>query len=512
MTSSGRRHGFVAPARAVVTLFGTVAATMLIGAVLPVGDASAGRGTTLQTATTTTTTTSAPENATDPGRVAYVTPSGDVVVADSDGSNPRVIGSGAASNSQGLAPLAWHQPGAESVTYVRNDHALVDAPVNGSKVTILARDAVVPPEASENILSWQLSGTFLAYVAEPVAGRFEPRLIDFTKADETHPPEIRTTGDPDRRRILEQAFSPIDPFLYQRTTDRETGREFTISIVEPIGGAPFASPFSLDDPAFAPDGRFVYAVATVGAMDQLVRISIGSPSIQPISDHDRICRPSVSPDARKVVFAAGPSCQELWIVDADGRNPHRIAEQVGGTASFVAGNFSWSLDGQVISHAACKQQGDRVACGGGYWDISVDGRTIKPRALAGSVLREQRALVRSVKATIALGGPISYNGSMQVGGVSVGPLIDRGRDEQVDIKATDENDPRRSFAIKLYHPPGGATFAGSITIVDGAFNETFMLMARALPQSFGRATIRAIWFRTEKFPIAAGQMTLRLER
>ena len=46
--------------------------------------------------------------------------------------------------------------------------------------TVLATDAVVPADAEESILSWDLTGTLLIYLAEPRPGRVEARVVDFS--------------------------------------------------------------------------------------------------------------------------------------------------------------------------------------------------------------------------------------------------------------------------------------------------------------------------------------------
>ena len=55
------------------------------------------------------------------GRIAWVTPSGDVMVARHDGSGATQVGSGAVANAAGLAPLAWRQPGGDAITFVYDD-------------------------------------------------------------------------------------------------------------------------------------------------------------------------------------------------------------------------------------------------------------------------------------------------------------------------------------------------------------------------------------------------------
>lgn len=450
-----------------------------------------------------------------PGRVAYVTPTGDVVVADTDGANPKVIGSGAAANAQGLAPLAWRQPAADAVTYVRNDGALITAPIDGSAPIVLATDAVVPAQAEENILSWDVSGSFLVYLGRDATGQVVSRIVDLTTADEGTAPQIRTVGNPDRRTVLAQAFSPLDPIIYQRTADPDTGRKFTLAIVEPFKGTIFGSRFSLDDVTFTPDGKYVFAVSGgSGNVEQMVRISMRRPTTaELVTDHDRVCRPAVSPDAKLIVFAAGRRCREVWTIRSNGTDPKRIQRRVGDGAVFDAGDFSWSTDGRTITHASCTRAKKTTTCGGGYWDIAVDGSSVDRRADAGSVLREQRPLLRPVKVKVDITGPIHYSGVMRMGAESVAdPLSTAATDQVIHVKGVDDNDNSRSFELSLIHPESSTWIGGNLRIVDSGFDETFPFFGRILPYSLGYAKLRGIWLRSESIPLQAGHVIITIER
>lgn len=472
---------------------------------------------------TTTTTTTAPRSTDerDPGRIAYVTPEGEVVVADSDGTNAITVGSGAVANDEGLAPLAWRQPGADAVTFVRDDGALVVAPIDGGEPLILATDAVVPPDSDEAILSWDLTGNFLIYLAEPVAGRIESRVIDLSTADDDNPPQVRTIGNPDRRRVIAQMFSPIDPIIFQKTADIDTGRRLTVAIVEPIAGTIIGSNLSVDDVTFGPDGRYAFAITRVAdGVEQLVRMALRQvKGIQLMSDHERVCNPAVSPDATMVVFAAGKQCQEIWTIRYNGTQPKRIVKRVAKGATFAAGAFTWSGDGKVISHAACTQGDGTTAtgeptteCRGGYWDISVDGKQVRSRAVAGSVQREPRALLRSVKIQIDIDGPIEYSGRMQLGSQSRSVPFQSTPDDKIDAKAVDENNSARSFEIKGIHPVSSVLMGGTLRVIDGEFDETFTFFGRVQPFSLGYAKFRGIWTRSERLPMQSGQITITVER
>src|SRR5690606_921282 len=141
------------------------------------------------------------------------------------------------------------------VAYVRTDGALVLAPVTGQgESQIVATDAVVPPNAGENILSFDITGASIAYLARGANGVAQAMLGFY----DGRPDPPQPLSDPGARIPLEIQYSPLDPYLFLRSADVETGREFTIAIVEPFSGVPTGSPYSVDDPAFAPDGKYLY--------------------------------------------------------------------------------------------------------------------------------------------------------------------------------------------------------------------------------------------------------------
>lgn len=480
-------------------------------------------------ATTTTSPTGASTGLSDgPGQTAYVTPNGDVMVTASDGEAPRRIGTGAATNASGLAPMAWRQPAADAVAYVRRDRALVVAPTNGDPVIVLANDAVVPADADESIISWDLSGSLVIYLAETRPGRVESRMIALSTAKDGEQGENQAIGDVARREVLAQTFSPLDPYIIQRTRDVDTGGELTLSLVNPSSGSTIGTPFSLDDPTFSPDGRYLFAVSRgTGAVEQLVRVSIIDPtSIELVADQDRICTPRVSPDARRIVYGGGAQCEQVWVINADGTEPTRLGENIAANQSFAVGTFSWSADGKTVAHAACTDRSGRPVCGGKYWDVPSDGSPAVQRAQAGSVLREFRSLLRPIKATIEVKGPISYTGTMQVGAQSIGGKIealadeisstdapkDSAADGAVEFKAIDEVNNARSFEMRLFHGADSSFLNGTLRIIDGGFDHSFNFFGRLAPRSYGFVKLRGIWMSTAKIPFQAGHVLVTLER
>src|SRR6516225_3468424 len=90
-----------------VALAVAVILTVFIDGGTPMASAQNLFGLTTTTRSGSTTTIDIAHIPVQPGRVAFVTPSGDVVVAQSDGSLPLVVGHGAVATSSGLSPLAW---------------------------------------------------------------------------------------------------------------------------------------------------------------------------------------------------------------------------------------------------------------------------------------------------------------------------------------------------------------------------------------------------------------------
>lgn len=447
------------------------------------------------------------------GMVAYATPGGDVMVAKSDGSEAVRIGSDAQTNAAGLAPLAWRMPGADAITYVRRDGSLVTAPIDGREPLVHATDAVVPAGVTDEVIGWDVTGTFLLYLAQPVPGRIESRIVDFSTTTEGGPAEVRTIGDPINRRVRAQFFSSIDPIIYQDTVDPETGRAYTASILTAAGGSALNTEHSVDDATFSPDGRFLFAVSKASPLaQQLVRISLRDPlNADLVFDNERVCKPAVSPDGRLIVFGAGPDCSELWRINSNGTEPTRIAADVLGV-SFATGRFTWSLDSKTVSHPLCQGFEGSISCDGKYLDFDVSSGSFIERAVAGNVVREARPLLREFKVGIDISGPIEYSGRMQVGDRSVAEVLSVSGGSAPSVKAVDALDSARSFELKLVHQYDSEFVAGTVRIVDTGFDETFPFFARLTPYSLGYARLRGIWTRSEQLPLTSGHIVITLER
>ena len=460
----------------------------------------------------TVTTAKAAPVPTSPGRVAYVTPSGDVVVAQSDGSAANVIGSGAVANSAGLAPLAW-SPAGDVVAYVRKDGALVIASTSGKPEVIAATNAVVPPGVDENVLSIDVTGVAIAYLADAGNGRYQAMV---TRFDTTDPKAKDTTPltDPADRVPTAFEFSPLDVYLYLQSKDVETGRDFTIALVDPFSGTPIPSPFSVDDPSFSPDGALVYGVTHVGDVDQILSVDANTGQTQIIQTQDRICHPQASSDGKRIVYAAGTNCGEVWVVNRDGSDPTLISRSPLIGASFTEGDFSWSLDDTTVSHAACTRTGPATSCSGAYVDIKIASKAVKTRAPAASVRREFRPLIKPLKVDVEVTGAISYHEKMLISLTeSKGDPL-RQPLNGVDLRAKDERDTKRVFSYKILTADQSQFVTGTLGVSDPAnsFDHQFVFIGAILLRSYRYAVMRAIWFDTTSMPFRTGRIDLTIYR
>jgi len=236
-----------------------------------------------------------------------------------------------------------------------------------------------------------------------------------------------------------------------------------------------------------------------------------------LQDQDRICHPEASPDATKVVYAAGKDCSEVWIIDADGTHPKEVARSGGGRVGFSVGDFSWSLDGSVVSHAACQYvSGDsgKIRCGGPYVDVQVSNGRVRRRAEAASVVREYRPLIKPLKVSVTIAGPVDYSGAMLVPAQPAGKLLQAPTSATVTATLTDQNDPDRIFDLKVLATPNSTYVVGTLHVTDPKkhFDEQFMVFGQVAIQSYRRALMRGIWIQTSSMPFTSGRVDLSIYR
>jgi hypothetical protein len=448
------------------------------------------------------------------GRIAYVTPAGDVTVANSNGTNPLVIGSGAVANSLGLAPLAWSPDGA-LVAYVRQDGDLVLASADGTAPPIIAAtDAVVQPQTNEDVLSFDVTGRGVAYL-EKGPGAVAIAAVAVYDGPDTG--TIIPLTDPTTRVPVEFQFSPLDPYLYLQSQDAQTGQNLSVAVVDPLNHQPFGLPLTLDEPAFAPDGAFLYGVARTATGDQLVQLDANTAVTGILQNQDRICHPAASPDGTKVVYGAGPDCSQVWVIDSDGTKPKEVARSAGGRVGFTQGDFSWSFDGAVVSHAACRHDNGTsgpIHCDGPYIDIEMSNGKVTTGAAAGSVAREFRPLIKPLKVSVAITGPLKYSGAMLVPPEPSAKLLQTPTNPIVSATLVDQSDPSRIFDVKFLATNNSTYVVGRVHVSDPSkhFDQDMMVFGQVAIQSYRRALFRGIWLQTSQMPFTTGSIDLSIYR
>jgi hypothetical protein len=490
-----------------------VVATVLGGGAADPSDAQVGAVTSSTIGLNPVPSTIAP-SLTPAGRIAWVTRGGDVVVARSDGSEPRTVGSGAVADSQGLAPLAW-SGGGDLVAYVRKDGALVLASTDGSEQPIVAAtDAVVSAQAEEPILSFDSSGSTVAYLESAPHGGTQAAVAVY---DGDPAGTVTPLTDPVRRIPTSFQFSPIDPMLFLQSLDADTGQRQSLAFVDPFTHTPVGSPIAVRDPVFSPDGAYLFGVIHAG-LDQLIRVNVQTAKVDFVRDQSRICHPQPSPDGTRVAYGSGRNCNELWTVHPDGTRPRRVARVLGRGNTFAAGAFSWSLDGTIVSHPACNEAaGDAIRCGGQYLDVDVASGTVTRRSDVGNVVREHRPLIKPLKVKVEVTGPLHYEGGMVVptGSQSDAPkLTQLPHDAIIKVTAADERDERRSVDLELLTTQDSHYVVGTIHIVDPAarFDHQLTVFGQVAAQSARYARFRGIWLQTSAMPFRSGLVDLTVYR
>jgi len=397
------------------------------------------------------------------------------------------------------------------VAYVRDDRALVLASTDGSEAPVIAAtDAVVTPDATEKIRSFELTGSAIAYLRAGPNGAAEAAVAIY---DGPSKGKIVPLTDPTSRIPTEFRFSPLDPVLYLQSLNADTGLPLPAAVVDPFNHTPFPSRISVRDAVFSPDGADVYGVVELGE-SQIIGLDMVSGDVEILRDQDRICNPEPSPDGNRIAYGAGRTCNELWVMRSDGSGAKRIAK-LSGRNTFEAGQLSWSLDGTIVSHPACRAGTDgAVSCGGAYIDVDVPTGKVIRRADAGSVLREFRPLIKPLKSTIEMRGPVKYQGGMVVRSQGAPQMFRLPRDTTVKVNAIDDRDERRSFDLNLLTTKDSLYVTGTLHIRDpkAKFDQEVFIFGQVLVQSYRHASLRAIWVQSSAMPFRTGILDLTVYR
>ncbi len=496
-------------------------------------DASSdGDGTTTTTSTVPTTVTPG-EMLPPEGPVAYVAANGAVMVGEG-AEAPVEIARDAAVADSGLGAVAL-APTGDLVAYARNDGALVTVPVVGGDPTVLATDVALGAIGGGPSLVWDATGGGLAYLAVGTEAMVQPRpeepppLSDPTRVYRVPLPEgvlgnvVRvvertgeagpTIGDPSTRSMVGISASQTDDLMVLESVAPDTLEPYTLMLA--TFGSSDESPtiLSADDPTISPDGAFVVAVGVDKTGQELVRIQADNLSRSVLVSEERICNPSVSPDATRIVYGAGEDCERLKVISSTGGAPVDVTPTARpGTADHSMGALGWTTDGRFVAFSDCRATSGPVRCDGQVTFLELDQRREILGPVATTVAPVRRPLIQDLQVDLLMAGPIEYQGSFPIDGELAGELTELS--ESSDLLSLELVDGERTLSLELQVQEGAEFAAGQMTIVDpeAGIDRTFLVLATPSVLGLRVVSLTGMWISTTELPVATGEFRLAVRR
>lgn len=464
------------------------------------------------------------------GPVAYVTADGRVWVGQGD-AVPVEIAQGAALGRGGQAAVAI-APTADLVAFVRADGSLVTVPVAGGAPTILATDAVTTSLGRDPSIAWDATGSAVAYLAVGTQDMAEPRsaeppplsdpnsfrvplptgvLGNVVKIVSKEATPISRLGDPSVRSYVGVTWSTADDLLVLDSVIPGTDQRYTLVAATSETETPTL--LSADDPAFAPDGRFIVAVGPAKGRRELIRLDTETLDRTTLFTDDSICQPSVSPDGSRIVFGAGRDCSSLKLISSKGGTPIDITPTgTTDTATFGVGALGWTSEGRWITSSPCQNDAGRIDCDGPTMFLNPDSGRVRQGVTATTVAPLVRPLVQDVRLDVDLRGPVEFNHSFVLDPTVQGKLTGDDDDEPGRLQAR-LVDGDVVMEIDLMSQ-GGTSVSGQITVTDPTMgvDRSFMVLGRPTLLGVRVLSIRGIWVTTEDLPWATGTFDMAVRR
>ncbi len=471
--------------------------------------------------------TSAPQ-----GQVVYITADGDVLVGIGE-AVPRKIGRGAAvgANGQGAVAIA---PTADVVAYVAEGGLLVFVPIAGGEVKYAAGDVSLEALGNEPILAWNATGDRLAYVAngteeEVVPPGDRPRTLQDPLSSPVPLPDagigtvIRVVdkqgsglahiGDPSQRWMIGVHWSPADPIMLVESVVPGTDDRYTLAAAADDSVRVFPTPLSADQPDFAPDGSFIVGVGSAKGSQELLRVAMDTLELDALVLEDRICRPSISPDASRIAYGAGENCNKLMLVSSLGGQAFEVTPiDAPDTLNFDAGGPSWTADGKFITWAGCLEEAGEIDCGGPTQFLEPDSGRLLDGPEAVTIEPIRRALVQDVWLDIDLRGPLEFRHSFLINPETQAGLTE-GEEDGGYITA-EMSDGAVTLAMQMTADAESPFLTGTMALKDPetGIDRTFFVLGRATLLGVRVFSITGVWYSSDELPFATGEFNLAVRR
>jgi len=248
-----------------------------------------------------------------------------------------------------------------------------------------------------------LMGTGAGWVA---ARRFNPILAPVA--------ELRLTANPPDDPILSAVISPDAKYvvfadrsgLFLRVIS--TGETHSIALPEGFKPRPVA---------WFPDGNHVLVTKSTDSYGDSSLWNVSVLGGAPRKVMDEADARGVSPDGRQIAFVRGGDLHEgIWVMSADGENPHKVFGEPGDKFGGVA----WSPDGRRLAFARFSYRTGFKVASASLWIVALATGQANS-VLANQELGEALAWPAKDRLVYSLAEPLPNQGDSNLWAVSIDP-------------------------------------------------------------------------------------------